>query len=43
MRIVGGRHRNRRIDPPKGIEARPTTDFAREGLFNILQHIIMIQ
>ncbi|MCC6401996.1 MAG: RsmD family RNA methyltransferase [Flavobacteriales bacterium] len=38
MRIVGGRHRNRRIDPPKGIEARPTTDFAREGLFNILQH-----
>ncbi|MBV6405290.1 MAG: RsmD family RNA methyltransferase [Flavobacteriales bacterium] len=38
MRIIGGRHRNRRIDPPKGIEARPTTDFAREGLFNILRH-----
>lgn len=38
MRIVGGKYKGRRIDPPKGIEARPTTDFAKEGLFNILQH-----
>ncbi len=43
MRIVGGRHRNRRIAPPKGIEARPTTDFAREGLFNILQHSVALE
>ena len=38
MRIVGGKYRNRRIVPPKGIEARPTTDYAKEGLFNILHH-----
>jgi len=38
MRIVGGRFRNRRLDPPKQMEARPTTDFAKEGLFNVLQH-----
>lgn len=38
MRVVGGKYRNRRIDPPIGIDARPTTDFAKEGLFNVLQH-----
>lgn len=43
MRIVGGKYRNRRIDPPPGIEARPTTDFAKEGLFNILQHSIPLE
>lgn len=36
MRIIGGRLRGRSIDPPKGYKARPTTDFAKEGLFNIL-------
>jgi 16S rRNA (guanine966-N2)-methyltransferase len=36
MRIIGGTHRGRRIVPPSGFRARPTTDFAREGLFNIL-------
>ncbi len=38
MRVVGGKYRNRRLDPPKEMEARPTTDFAKEGLFNVLQH-----
>jgi 16S rRNA (guanine966-N2)-methyltransferase len=38
MRIVGGKYRNRRLHPPKEMEARPTTDFAKEGLFNVLQH-----
>ncbi|HQZ43383.1 MAG TPA: RsmD family RNA methyltransferase, partial [Flavobacteriales bacterium] len=38
MRVVGGKYRNRRIVPPQGIDARPTTDFAKEGLFNVLQH-----
>lgn len=38
MRIVSGKYRNRRLHPPSGIEARPTTDFAKEGLFNVLQH-----
>lgn len=43
MRVVGGRHRGRRIEPPKGIEARPTTDFAKEALFNILQHSVPLE
>lgn len=38
MRIVGGSFKGRRIDPPKSTLARPTTDYAKEGLFNILQH-----
>ncbi len=36
MRIIGGKYKGRRIDPPSDLKARPTTDFAREGLFNIL-------
>ncbi|MBG0860246.1 MAG: RsmD family RNA methyltransferase, partial [Bacteroidales bacterium] len=38
MRIIGGKYRGRRINPPPGLKARPTTDFAREGLFNILNN-----
>ena len=40
MRIIGGKYRGRRIDPPGNFKARPTTDFAREGLFNILNNRI---
>lgn len=40
MRIIGGRYRGRRIEPPSNFKARPTTDFAREGLFNILNNRI---
>lgn len=40
MRIIGGKYRGRRIDPPADLHARPTTDFAREGLFNILNNRI---
>ncbi len=36
MRIIGGKYRSRRVELPVGFKARPTTDFAREGLFNIL-------
>lgn len=43
MRVVGGKYRGRRIHPPKGMEARPTTDFAKEGLFNILQHSVPLE
>lgn len=38
MRIIGGKYRNRRLAPPAAMDARPTTDFAKEGLFNVLQH-----
>nr|MCU0361810.1 RsmD family RNA methyltransferase [Bacteroidales bacterium] len=40
MRIIGGKYKGRRIDPPSNLRARPTTDFAREGLFNVLSNRI---
>jgi len=43
MRIVGGKYRNRRLHPPAEMEARPTTDFAKEGLFNVLQHSVALE
>lgn len=36
MRIIGGRLKGKAIDLPKSYKARPTTDFAKEGLFNVL-------
>ena len=38
MRVIGGQLRGRRFTPPKSFSGRPTTDFARESLFNILHH-----
>jgi 16S rRNA (guanine966-N2)-methyltransferase len=38
MRIVGGRHRGRKLVAPPGDTVRPTSDRAREALFNILSH-----
>ena len=38
MRIVAGRHRGRRLLAPPGDTVRPTSDRAREALFNILSH-----
>lgn len=38
MRIISGKFRGRHINPPKNISARPTTDFAKESLFNLLQN-----
>lgn len=36
MRIIGGEYKRRRFEVPKTFKARPTTDFAKENLFNIL-------
>jgi len=36
MRIVSGMFRGKNFSPPKNFKARPTTDFAKENLFNIL-------
>ena len=36
MRIVGGTYGGRRFSPPARIPARPTTEVAKEGLFNVL-------
>src|SRR5512146_552904 len=38
MRIVGGSHRGRRLVAPPGEAVRPTSDRAREAVFNILSH-----
>ena len=38
MRIIGGKLKGRIIEPPLHYKARPTTDYAREGLFNILDN-----
>ena len=39
MRIIGGEHGGRRFNPPTNMpHTRPTTDIAKEGLFNVLQH-----
>lgn len=38
MRIISGKWRGRRLSAPKNIPTRPTTDFAKEALFNILNN-----
>jgi 16S rRNA (guanine(966)-N(2))-methyltransferase RsmD len=38
MRVIAGHYRGRRLQPPRNLSVRPTTDRAREALFNILQH-----
>lgn len=40
MRIIRGKYGRRRFDVPGNITARPTTDFARENLFNVLENSI---
>jgi len=43
MRIIGGRLKGLRLNPPNGLPVRPTTDLAKEALFNILQNQIDIE
>ena len=38
MRIISGKYKSRRITAPKNLPARPTTDIAKEALFNILHN-----
>jgi 16S rRNA (guanine(966)-N(2))-methyltransferase RsmD len=38
MRIISGIHKGRQFHPPRKNPARPTTDIAKEGLFNILEN-----
>ncbi len=40
MRIISGQCGGRTIVPPKNLRARPTTDFAKENLFNVLGNIV---
>ena len=43
MRIIRGKFGRRRFDVPTNITARPTTDFARENIFNVIENIIDIE
>ncbi len=38
MRIVAGKFRSQRIEAPKGLATRPTSDRVRQALFNVLEH-----
>lgn len=40
MRIISGTYKGKRLHPPSSLPVRPTTDFAKEGLFNILNNLI---
>ena len=40
MRIISGKFKGRAINPPRNLRARPTTDFAKENLFNVLGNMI---
>lgn len=40
MRIIAGSLRGRRLNPPTTLPVRPTTDMARESLFNILNNYV---
>lgn len=40
MRIVSGSLKGRRLQPPVNLPVRPTTDYAKEGLFNVLNNLV---
>ena len=40
MRIINGKYKNRRFNIPKNLKIRPTTDKAKESLFNILENMV---
>ena len=40
MRIITGQYKGRHFDIPRTFKARPTTDFAKENIFNVLTHFI---
>lgn len=37
MRIITGKYKGKRFDVPHSFKARPTTDFAKENIFNVLR------
>jgi 16S rRNA (guanine(966)-N(2))-methyltransferase RsmD len=40
LRIISGTHKGRRLNPPKNLPVRPTTDLAKESLFNVLNNLV---
>ncbi|MBQ9386711.1 MAG: 16S rRNA (guanine(966)-N(2))-methyltransferase RsmD [Bacteroidaceae bacterium] len=43
MRVISGIYRHRRFEVPRTFKARPTTDFAKESLFNVLANRIDLE
>ena len=43
MRIIRGKYGRRRFSVPTNITARPTTDFARENIFNVIENLTDIE
>lgn len=43
MRVISGKYKSIRLNAPKGLPTRPTTDKAKESLFNILQNQIDLE
>ncbi|WP_010521160.1 RsmD family RNA methyltransferase [Aquimarina agarivorans] len=39
MRIISGKHKSKRLTAPKKLPVRPTTDMAKEALFNIINNL----
>ena len=37
MRVITGKYKGKHFDVPRSFKARPTTDFAKENLFNVLR------
>lgn len=40
MRVISGKYKRRTFEVPRTFKARPTTDFAKENLFNVLTNIV---
>jgi 16S rRNA (guanine966-N2)-methyltransferase len=40
VRIISGKYRGKQIHTPNNLPVRPTTDFAKESLFNILNNLV---
>ena len=40
MRIITGQYKGRHFDVPRSFKARPTTDFAKENIFNVLMQYV---
>lgn len=43
MRIISGKYGRRRFDVPSSFSARPTTDFAKENIFNVINNLMDLE
>ena len=43
MRIITGKYKGRHFDIPHSFKARPTTDFAKENIFNVLTQYVDLE